>query len=200
MYVFDYLENINTRCVTVKREEFREYILTLSVMPKETGKTFAQAAEEMGFQTLSQAQADEVWQEMGERGLPVSFKEGEIITFSDGMVKAIPFKMSNGKTTHTGHILAKSERQGGFFQCPLSIFRRAPIADEREQLYVPENSFGVKLLNPQTDLQRASILSGKVVKVERVLVLHKLGFNDGKPSYAEEDYRPIVCYLFSLVK
>lgn len=172
-------------------------------MAKETTMSYdfqARIREDKDILRISEAEADQKWSSMSERGLPTAFREGELITFSDGLVKAIPFKTSNGKTAYTGHILAGSKRQGGVFLCPISIFRRSPVVEERELLYVPENSFGVTLLSSQTDLERARKLSSHVIKVVKVLQLHRYNFSEGAVDYAPENYKPLVAYLFQLVQ
>ena len=176
---------------------------TPKIMAKETAQTYdfqARIREDKEIIKISAAEADQKWSSMVERGLPISFREGELITFSDGLVKALPFKTNNGKTVYTGHILAGSKRQGGVFLCPISIFRRSPVVEERELLYAPENSFGVTLLSSQTDLERARKLSSHVVKVVKVLQLHRYNFNEGAVDYAPEHYKPLTAYLFQQVQ
>ena len=122
-------------------------------------------------------------------------REGDVITFGKTL-KTVPFKTGTGTITHIGHIAAHCERFGWFW-FPLNIFRRVPLDEERDQLFCEENDFGQVLLTSMKDIRRAEMVTGKTIKVSRVLDLHKPGFDRkaGKPDY--DNPVRLVCYLFT---
>ena len=151
-----------------------------------------------GWQTIDAKDLDKVWSEDADRGLPVFFREGDMITFGKGL-KSVPFKTGIGTIVNIGHIAAQCERFGWFW-FPLNIFRRIPLDDERDALFCEENDFGQKLLTSMKDLQRAEMVSGKTLVVSCVLDLHKPGFDRkaNKPDY--ENPVKLVCYCFTEAK
>lgn len=152
-------------------------------------------AQQNGWQKINATDLDKVWSEDSDRGLPVFFREGDVITFGTGL-KSVPFKTGIGTIVNIGHIAAQCERFGWFW-CPINLFRRIPLDEERDQLFCEENAFGQKLLTSMKDIQRAEMVTGKTIKVSRVLDLHKPGFDRkaGKPDY--ENPVRLVCYLFT---
>lgn len=151
-------------------------------------------ASQEGWQLIDAKDLSEVWSKESEKGLPVFFREGDTITFGTAL-KTVPFKTGIGTTVNIGHIAAQCERFGWFW-FPISIFRRAPIEAERDQLYREENSFGAKLLMNMRDYERAKLVTGKTLKVTSVLDLHKPGFDRqaNKPDY--ENLSRQICYCF----
>ena len=152
-------------------------------------------AQQNGWQPIDAKDLDKAWSEDADRGLPVFFREGDAITFGKGL-KSVPFKTGIGTIVNIGHIAAHCERFGWFW-FPLNIFRRIPLDDERDALFCEENDFGQKLLTSMKDIQRAEMVSGKTLRVNRVLDLHKPGFDRkaGKPDY--DNPVRLVCYLFT---
>lgn len=152
-------------------------------------------AQQSGWQKVDAKDLDKVWSEDSDRGLPVFFREGDVITFGK-TVKTVPFKTGTGTITHIGHIAAHCERFGWFW-FPLNIFRRIPLDEERDQLFCEENDFGQSLLTSMKDIRRAEMVTGKTIKVAGVLDLHKPGFDRqaGKPDY--DNPVKLVCYLFT---
>lgn len=151
-------------------------------------------AQQNGWQKIDAKDLDKAWSEDADRGLPVFFREGDAITFGKTL-KTVPFKTSTGTTVNIGHIAAQCDRFDWFW-FPISLFRRAPIEAERDQLYCEENSFGVKLLMNMRDYERAKLVTGKTLKVTEVLDLHKPGFDRkaNKPDY--DNLSRQICYCF----
>lgn len=152
-------------------------------------------AQQNGYQLIDAQDLDKVWSEDSDRGLPVFFREGDVITFGKAL-KSVPFKTGIGTIVNIGHIAAQCERFGWFW-FPINIFRRIPLDDERDVLFCEENDFGQKLLTSMKDIRRAEMVTGKILKISRVLDLHKPGFNrkEGKPDY--DNPVRLVCYLFT---
>lgn len=149
------------------------------------------------WQIIDAQDLNKVWTEASDRGLPVFFEEGDEITFGTAL-KSVPFKTGTGNMSNIGHIAAKTQRLGWFW-FPLSIFRRIPLEEEREQLFGDNNVFGQKLLMSQKDIERARACTGKTLKVTSVLRLHKPGFNKETKSPDYENPVNITCYTFNEV-
>lgn len=155
---------------------------------------FLQAFKADSYQQIDASDLNGVWDNLSERGLPISFAVGDKIVFGKN-VRAVPFTTNNGSQTHVGHISAWTERFGWFW-FPLSLFRRTPLENERELLLGEDNSFGRRLLLSMKDIDRARAVTEKTIQVSSVLGLHRYGFDRTKnqPDYDRE--LPLTCYTF----
>ena len=151
-----------------------------------------------GIQSIDSKDLDQVWNTLSERGLPVTFNEGDTLTFGKS-VRAVPFVTTNGTETHVGHIAAWTERFGWFW-FPLSVFRRTPLEEEREVLLSDQNEFGRKLLLSMKDVDRARAVTGRTIIVSGVARLHRYAFDREKNGPDYDRKLPLTCYMFREVE
>ena len=109
-------------------------------------------------------------QSLGEgKGIPFSFKEGEVITFPAfeemGFVKrTVTFKEKDYAVLS---VLAESNFRKDI-EVPLSIFRRLPAFDEDRKVLFDKAPLTEELLQSQLgDLGRAKLLAGTKVKIAK---------------------------------
>ena len=136
--------------------------------------------------------------ECGEKGgLPIVFKEGDILEFPDETKMKIFIKDFKGSNVLYTSLIRNGER---LEHAPLSIFRRVPSSswekyqEEVDTNYDPSvNPLGSQLVNRGicgNDLDRARLLAkaGKVL-VGKEFKIHCQRFKEGKPQEAWYEMR-----------
>lgn len=160
---------------------------------------------------LANPEAYSDWSEIGDKGVPFSFFNGEIINLP---------KRENvriwGRTTKIGKkrfpmlYTAVNSNRRGWIEVPISIFRRVPSLKEEIEILSQDNEIGVSLIPQMPDVKRIDILSNIVDERKFTVTeipLHKNGFDPDKnkpilddPKAKEEDRVSLVCYRFNFLR
>lgn len=151
------------------------------------------------------------WAEVGDKGAPFAWFEGEQFTLpaeEDIRIWGRTQKI-NKKPYKILYTCLLSDRQGAV-EVPISIFRRIPALPQEIEILKKDNAIGAPLLSQMPDLKRFETLVllaiGKTVIVNSVK-LHKNGWDvdNNKPildseELEEKDRHPLVCYRYNVVE
>lgn len=146
---------------------------------------------------------------IGDKGVSIYFKEGDLITFpifEEAKLRVTGFETVNGKVVPLLDIMAYCDRWG-YFWCPMSIFRRIPIDFKLEGQEVDDfsalqdqdkNALGILLLPKQPDYERILKVVGKTAKVTAKCKMHKPTYNNVNGTIVRNDkvLEGLTCYMF----
>jgi hypothetical protein len=160
---------------------------------------------------LANPEAYSDWSEVGDKGVPFSFFNGEIIN--------LPKKNDVriwGRTTRIGKkhfpmlYTAVHSNRRGWIEVPISIFRRVPSLKEEIEVLSQDNEIGISLIPQMPDIKRIEILSNIVGERKFTVTevpLHKNGFDPDKnkpilddPKAEEKDRVSLICYRFNFLQ